>query len=163
MDQEGKPIHEMLAWLKTQKIETAATNVSKFLVRRRGRQRWDGEKTLMEGFREWLKENPDATAEMVSERFKMLALNLSLQAEARPEVLLLADRLAWTASRLANDRSRAEYRAQKLIMEREKHAEWKKDDEARALELCLKEAEKHPGVAEMFRDVFVALKKAKGE
>jgi len=163
MDDGGKPLHEIVAWLKTQGIETSGPNVSKFLTRRRAKEQLDKEKNLVEALREWINENPNATAEMVIERFKMLALNLSLQPEAAPEVLKLADRLAWTASRVANDQSRTEYRMQKLIMEREKHADWKKDDEARALELCLKEADKHPEVAGMFREVFIALKKAKGE
>ena len=162
MDAEKKTLQEMIEWLKTQNIETADSTVSDFLVRRRGMQRWDGEKNLMDGFRVWLKENPDATAEMVIERFKMLALSLSLQAEAGPEVLMLADRLAGTASRVANDRSRADYRARKLVMEEDDHEEAKKTTQAKALELCLSEAKKFPAVDALFRSAFAALDKAEG-
>src|SRR6185295_12369518 len=72
----------------------------------------------VEAFQEWLAEGPPTSLEAVMERFKLLALNLSLYPGAPPEVLRLADRLATTAirfvnaqSRVANDRSRAEVRA----------------------------------------------------
>jgi len=78
-------------------------------------------------------------------------------------VLKLADRLAWTASRVANDRSRTEYRTQKLIMEREKHAEWVKCEQARGYEFCLNEAKKYPAVVEMYRAAFDALEKCRKE
>ena len=156
MDDETKPLHEMVDWLKMQGIETSGANVSKFLSRRRAKRQLDREKNLVEAFQEWLAENPNATLEPVIERFKMLALSLSMQEAAAPEMLKLADKLAGTAGR-------AEYRTRKLVMEERRFEEWQKDDEAKALELCLKESDKYPKVSEMFTEVFIALKKAKGE
>jgi hypothetical protein len=158
MDDEKKTIHEIVTWLKTQGIETSGPNVSKFLTKRRAKRQYDGEKSPIEAFQEWIAENPNATLEAVIERFKMLALSLSLKQEAAPEVLKLADRLAGTASRVANDQSRADYRARKLFMEEQKHAEWIKCEQTRALELCLGEAKKNPEVVGLFRKAFNALK-----
>jgi hypothetical protein len=167
MDDEMKTIPEMVAWLKTQSIETSVNNVSVFLTSRRekreAKQQYDGEKNPIEAFQEWLEENPNATLEAVMERFKMLALNLSLKKEAAPEVLKLADRLSQTVIRFINAQSREDYRKHKLIMEQEKHAEWVKCEQGRALEFCLDEAKKYPAVADMYRAAFNELEKCRKE
>ena len=162
MDTEKKTLNEMMAWLKTQDVETVASNLSDFLAsrrqRRQAKRQLDGEKNLIEVLQEWMAENPNATLEAVMERFRMLALSLSMKQEAAPEVLKLADRLAWTASRVANDQSRAEYRTQKLSREQETHRECIKSEQTRALPLCLAEAKKNNEVATLFRQAFAALK-----
>src|SRR5882757_975573 len=67
MDKEAKSIHEIADWLKAQGIETADSNVAKFLARRRQREQiseqLDGEKNAIESFLEWRAENPNAPAE----------------------------------------------------------------------------------------------------
>ena len=158
MDAEKKSLHDMQGWLELQGVETSLNNLSVFLVRRRAREQFDGEKGPIEAFQEWLAENPHATMEAVIERFKMVALSLALQKEAAPAVLKLAARLAGMASQVANDRSRADYRERKLFMEEAKHAEWVKCEQTRALELCLAESRKDPTVRKLFREAFVALK-----
>jgi hypothetical protein len=167
MDTEQKTLKEMMEWLEVHKIKTSDSTLSDFLISRRRRremtQQLNVEKDAFVAVRDWVHENPDASLEALIERFKMLALSLSMTKEAAPEVLKLADRLAWTASRVANDQSREDYRSRKLVMEEAKHAEWKRDDEAKALDLCLKESDKYPQVSEMFTAVFVALKQAKEE
>ncbi|HSY16822.1 MAG TPA: hypothetical protein VK815_00745 [Candidatus Acidoferrales bacterium] len=163
MDGEKKTIPQILAWLQERDVTTSASNLSHFLKRRRGeaerkelQEQWASRANKCAAFEEWFAKNPKPDLGTVIAMFKLLIVELTASKTVAPEVLKLADKLAGTASRV-------EYRARKLVMEEDKHAEWKKDDEARALELCLKEADKHPAVAEMFRDVFIALKKAKGE
>ena len=156
MDEAGKSLAEMLAWLEPQGIVTSVANLSAFLIRRRANQQLDGERNLVEAVQQWFAENPNPKLEAVIERFKLLALNLSMQKEAVPEVLRLADRLAGTAIR-------ADYRTRKLVMEEAKHAEWVKCERTRGLEYCLILAKEHPAVADMFRSTFAALKKCQEE
>ena len=167
MDGEGKTLNDMVAWLKTRDIQTSVNNVSKFLIRRRQQkqifEQLDGEMGAVDSFLEWQAENPNAPAEAIIDRFKVLALNLSMQKEPTPEMLKLADRLAGTASRVANDRSREDYRMRKLVMEEAKHAEWVKIEQTRALELCLEESKKYPDIADKFRAIFAELKQCQKE
>jgi hypothetical protein len=167
MDDATKSLKVMVAWLKTQGVEAKVSNLSAFLISRRRRRAHQEllniEKDAFESYTEWANENPNATLEAVIERLKMLALSLSMTKEAAPEVLRLADRLAWTVTRYVNDQSRAEYRKHKLIMEQEKHAEWVKCERTRAFELCLDEAKKYPAVADMYRAAFNALEKCQKE
>ena len=65
--------------------------------------------------------------------------------------------------RFTNDQSRAEYRASKLVMEQEKHAEWVKCEQARGFEFCLVEANKYPAVVDLYRAAFDALEKCRKE
>ena len=163
MEAENKTIDEMLAWLQERQVSTARGNLSKFLANRREEAELKEQQEQLQvrankcaAFEEWFAKNPKPDLGTVIEMFKLLIVELTASKTVDPEVLKLADKLAGTASRV-------EYRTRKLVMEEDKHADWKKDDEARALELCLKEADKHPEVAGMFRKVFVALKKAKEE
>jgi len=162
MDDKQITIQKMAEWLEAQGVETTVANISAFLISRRERreakQQYDSETNPMAAFQEWLAENPNATLEAVVERFKMLALNLSLKKEAAPEVLKLADQLAQTAIRFINAQSREAYRTRKLLMEEATHAEWIKCEQTRALQLCLTESKKHPEVAGLFRKAFAALK-----
>jgi len=157
MEVEDKTIDQMLDWLKEREVITARSNLSTFLKNKReereATEQLDSHKNLHETVQKWLKENPDPKLEAVIARLKMLALNLSMQKEATPEVLKLADKLVGTVSR-------TDYRARKLVMEEAKHAEWVKCEQARGLEFCLNEAKKYPAVADMFRSTFAALKGA---
>src|SRR5450756_68464 len=94
MDTEKKTLNEIIEWLKSQGMETATSTLSDFLISRRRRRQMkeqlNGEKDAVESFQEWSKENPNPTLEAVIERLKMLALSLSMQQEAAPEVLKLA-------------------------------------------------------------------------
>jgi hypothetical protein len=162
MGEESKPLHEIVEWLKVRGVETSINNVSAFLISRReqqeAKQQFDREKNPIEAFQAWMAENPNASLEAVMERFKMLALNLSLKKEAAPEVLKLADRLSQTAIRFVNAQSREAYRKRKLVMEEAKHAEWVKCERTRAFELCLDETKKYPDIEDMYRAAFEALK-----
>jgi hypothetical protein len=162
MDAEKKSLQDMQEWLKFQGVETSVNNVSVFLVRRRAKQQLDREKNVVEAFQEWMEENPNPTLEALIERFKMLALNLSMKKEAAPEVLNLADKLAGTAIRFVNAQSREAYRTRKLVMEEENHAEAKQARQARALELCLAKSKKYPEAAAAFQAAFDALDRAEG-
>ena len=158
MDTDQKTLGEMMEWLKTQQVETVASNLSTFLASRRRRrahqEQLNIERDALESYRDWSQANPKPTLEGVSDRLKMLALSLSLTKEPSPEILRLAERLAGTASRM-------EYRTRKLVIEEHMFEEWKKDDEVRALELFFKEADKYPEISKMFTAALVALQQAK--
>jgi hypothetical protein len=167
MDDETKTIQEMAAWLKTQGVETSASNVSAFLISRRRRrelvEQLNLEKDLGETVAEWFEAEAGPKLETIMGVFKLLVLKLATRKEMDPQLLKLADRLARTVIGQENDRSRAEYRTRKLVMEEAKHAEWVKCEQQRALELSLDEAKKYPAVADMFRAAFAALEEAMEE
>ncbi|HEV2691703.1 MAG TPA: hypothetical protein VG347_02290 [Verrucomicrobiae bacterium] len=160
MDNDKKTLNEMMEWLKTQEINTADSTLSDFLTSRRRRReveaQLDGEKDVLVTVQQWHEANPNPSLEAVMERLKMLAINLSVQKEADPEVLRLAERLAGTASRV-------DYRTRKLVMEEAKHAEWVKCEQARGFEFCLREAKKYPAVVELYQVAFEALEKCRKE
>ncbi|HEV2696088.1 MAG TPA: hypothetical protein VG347_24580 [Verrucomicrobiae bacterium] len=167
MERENKTIDQMLDWLKERDVVTARGNLSKFLRhkceerdQKEVTDRLNGEKNIYLATQRWIKANPNPELEAVIERLKTLAMNLTVAKDAPPEALRLADRLAWTATRFANDRNRADYRTRKLVMEEAKHAEWVKCEQARGLEFCLNESKKYPAVADMFRATYAALKEA---
>jgi len=82
MDAEKKILKEMLEWLTAQGIETSDSTVSDFLISRRRRremtQQLNVEKDAFVAVRDWADENPDAPLEALIERFKLLALSLSM-------------------------------------------------------------------------------------
>jgi hypothetical protein len=170
MAEEMKTIPDMLDWLKERGVTTSASNLSHFLKRQRGeaernelKERLNNEKNILDAVEEWCEENANPKLETLIEIFKMLVLKLATKQELDPQLLKLADRLARTAIGYVNDQSRAEYRTRKLVMEEEKHAEWVKCEQQRALELSLDEAKKYPAVADMFRGAFAALEAAMEE
>jgi hypothetical protein len=58
---------------------------------------------------------------------------------------------------------RADCRERRLELAAQNSAETQKQGQARALELCLEDAKKHPEVVEMFQQAFTALEKAREE
>jgi len=167
MDDATKTIQEMVAWLKTQGVETSASNVSAFLISRRQRRELRAqlhlEKELGETVEEWFVAEGGPKLETLMGLFKVLVLKLATGKDLDPQLLKLADRLARTAIGYAHDQERAAYRERKLVMEEAKHAEWVKCEQTRALELSLDESKKYPAVADMFRAAFAALRKAMEE
>jgi len=167
MDDATKTIQEMVAWLKTQGVETSASNVSAFLISRRQRRELRAqlhlEKELGETVEEWFVAEGGPKLETLMGLFKVLVLKLATGKDLDPQLLKLADRLARTAIGYAHDQERAAYRERKLVMEEAKHAEWVKCEQTRALELSLDESKKYPAVADMFRAAFAALRGAMEE
>ena len=167
MDDATKTIQEMVAWLKTQGVETSASNVSAFLISRRQRRELRAqlhlEKELGETVEEWFVAEGGPKLETLMGLFKVLVLKLATGKDLDPQLLKLADRLARTAIGYAHDQERAAYRERKLVMEEAKHAEWVKCEQTRALELSLDESKKYPAVADMFRAAFAALREAMEE
>ena len=167
MDDATKTIQEMVAWLKTQGVETSASNVSAFLISRRQRRELRAqlhlEKELGETVEEWFVAEGGPKLETLMGLFKVLVLKLATEKDLDPQLLKLADRLARTAIGFGQAQERAAYRERKLVMEEAKHAEWVKCEQTRALELSLDESKKYPAVADMFRAAFAALREAMEE
>jgi hypothetical protein len=165
MDRDKVTIAEMVDWLGKRDISTAPASLSEFLQSRREQQslkllpqKLDSRGEKLKVIRKWLASHTKPDLETLMEHLKMLIVDLGTEEALDPELVKLADKLAQTAIRFENDKSRATYRAHKLIMEREKHLEWVKCEQTRAMELCLDEAKKHPAVADMYRAAFDALR-----
>src|ERR1700677_4234714 len=123
MDEGMKTIQEMAVWLKTQGVETSASNVSAFLISRRRRrelrEQLNLDKDLCETVQEWFAGDASPKLETLVGGFMLLVLNLATRKELDPALLKLADRLARTVLGQAAAQERAAYRERKLVMEEE--------------------------------------------
>ena len=105
---------------------------------------------------QWLEceklEHPELTDQELHRRgqrkFKLLSI-----AEDDPD--------SWAT--ILGGETRAAQKDRELNLAERKFAETKKDEQTKALELCLEEAKAFPDVHELFKQAFAALKKAKGK
>lgn len=165
MDADNKTLAEICAWLKARKVTCSLSNVQQFLASRRGQRKREstlghlvrGVETGQE-VQHLLVENPTPKIETIIRLFRMLSVQLSAEGAADPKLLQLANQLARTTFNFVSDQTRVGFAERKLVMAEQKHAEWIKCEQTRALQLCLKEAKKFPLVARAFRNAFNALK-----
>jgi len=105
--------------------------------------------------------NPEPKLEGLIKLIKTLIFQLTSKGAAQPELLGLANNLTNTVCNFLSAQTKAAHKERELALSEQKYAETKKDDQAKALELCLEEARAFPHVVSMFEKAFAELKRAK--
>ena len=169
MDTAHKTLVEMRAWLAGQSCKISGHGLSHFLTSARSRadqERWLKRVTSASAQCQELDKafakNPAPKLEMLIKLFKTLIMRLTLKGAEAPELLSLANRLTSTVCDFVSEQTKAAFKEREVRIQEEKFAEAKKDEQAKALELCLDEAMEFPAVVELFRQAFAALKAAQG-
>ena len=168
MDDAKKTLAEMRAWLKEESCNVDLSTLSRFLESARSErsqsrilgQITSGAEHCREIDQAFVK-NPAPHLETVIKVFKVLIMQLATKGTAEPEFLKLADQLSRTAIEFISGQTKAAFKERELTIEEQKFAESKKDEQTKALELCLEDAKAYPAVQELFKAAFSALRKAK--
>lgn len=103
--------------------------------------------------------HPAPELEALIKHHRVLVLQLATAGHANPALLKLSDQLTRTVLAFINAQTKAGFAERGMSLKEAQAAEARKDAETRALELCLEDAKSHPGVQELFKGVFNALRK----
>lgn len=168
MDAERKTLPEMQAWLKEEGITVASSTLSAFLSSQRQRLLQDrllaqiatGARQCQEVEKQFGK-NPAPELETLIKLHRSLIMQLATLGNADPEFLKLSDQLTNTVLSVESAKTKAAFKEREIALAEQKYLETKKDEQTKALELCLEEAKGFPDVQELFKAAFAALKKAK--
>ena len=170
MDDARKTLPEMIAWLKEEGVSVAPSTLSVWLESARQSRLQEkllgritsGARQCREVEAEFAK-HPAPELETLIKLHRVLILQLSTEGNANPEFLKLSDQLTNTVLNCISAQTKANFKEREVTLAEQKAAETKKDEQTKALELCLDEARKFPAVQELFRAAFAALKKAKAK
>jgi len=167
MELEGKTLKAMIKWLQQEGVTVSYSTLSEYLSALRDKRR---EKSLLAqittGARQSkevqsaFEQNPAPELETLIKLVRVLIMQLSTGGVDNPEMLQLADRMTNTVVMFLSGQTRAAQKEREVTLAELKHAETKKDDATKALELCLEEAKGTPA-EELFKQAFAALKLAK--
>jgi hypothetical protein len=165
MDQDKMTINKMLAWLHGQKMKCSQNTLRHFLTTRRAARNRNhllewlaAGSTQSRVVKKYFAKNAAPELETLIKLFRVLITQLSIRGAEDSELLKLANQLTHTALSFELGRTKSSLAERNLVMAEAKHAVWVKCEQTRALELCLKEAKKHPLVLRAFRNAFNALR-----
>ena len=168
MDAAGKTLAEMLAWLKEESCTVALSTLSRWLESARSQEMQD--KLLAQissgaaqcrAVQKQFGENAPPEIETLIKIHRVLILKLATAGQADPELLKLADTLMRSVMEFVSGQTKAAFKERELSLDERKYEETKKDEQAKALEMCLEEARALPAVQALFKQAFAALKEAK--
>lgn len=165
-----KTLREMQAWLAEEGVRAEQSTIGRFLESLRSARSQESILRLVVTGRQHceeidsaLKKNPAPQLETLINLFKVLVMQLTSKGAVQPKLLPLADQLSRTAIEFISGQTKAAFKERELAMAEQKFAETKKDEQTKALELCLEDAKAYPAVQELFKAAFSALRKAKAK
>jgi hypothetical protein len=168
MNDEGKTLGEIVAWLKQEGVSVSFSRLSEFLESlRSARSQKQILGDIVSGsakcreIDEAFRKNPAPELESIIKLLKVLIMQLATSGLADKESLKLADQFTRTALEFISGQTKAIFKEREVSLAEDKAAEAKKSDQQKALELCLDEAKQLPEVQQLFKAAFAALAKAK--
>ncbi|HEV2693917.1 MAG TPA: hypothetical protein VG347_13570 [Verrucomicrobiae bacterium] len=165
MDQDKTTFDKMLEWLIGQRIKCSRNALHHFITTRRTAREHNH---LLEHLAKvtakshvvvsHLAKNPAPQLDTIMQLLRVVATQLTAEATIDTDLIKLANQLTHTTLNFELIRLKTKLVERNLVLAEEKHAEWIKCEQTRALEACLKEAKKFPLVARSFRAAFHALR-----
>ncbi|MDE2105326.1 MAG: hypothetical protein KGL39_49325 [Patescibacteria group bacterium] len=160
----------MQQWLAAEGVTADTSTIGRFLESLRSQRAQErilqlvasGSAQCQEVDRAFAK-NPEPQLESLIKLLKTLIFQLTIKGAADPDALSLANQLTTTVCNFVSSQTKAVQKNRELDREDAKFAESKKDEQTKALELCLEDAKAFPEVIELFRAAFAALKRAKSK
>lgn len=163
-----KTLADMQQWLAQEGVVVVQSTIGRFLESLRSRRAQERVLGLVATGSQQCKEldsafakNPAPQLETLIKLFKTLIMQLTLKGAAAPELLSLANHLTMTVCEFISGQTKAAFKERELTLDERKYQESKKDDQTRALELCLEDARQFPEVQELFTKAFVAMREMK--
>jgi hypothetical protein len=169
MDRKKVTLDEMIAWLDERGcVVTDSSTLSQWLTRERQRrlqaellgQIATGAEQCA-AVEEAFKKNPAPHVETIIKLHRLLIFNLSTKGQTHPDLVRLADKLTQTVIQFSSAQVGAGFKRRELALKERTAEEFKKNEQGKALEFCLEEARPFPGVQQLFKAAFAALKQAR--